>query len=332
MQLRDIRTRMGLLAAELLGRSETDPSIVETIAGPVHDASAMWERLDEAKILSAKAFIRRFDDPRAAKGLPDVEFKVFSQFGDDGIIQYLIRRLDIAPDLRTFVEFGVEDYSEANTRFLLLNDNWRGLVMDGDARNIEAVKAREMYWRHDLVAACEWIDRDNINAILASHDFTGEIGLLSVDVDGNDYWVWEKLDIVDPVIVVVEYNSVFGSRRPFTVPYDPAFDRTKAHFSNLYWGASLAALDGLARRKGYTFVGCNSAGNNAYFVRNSHIGRGGIEGVAVADGYVESRFRESRDSQGQLTFLSGAARRDAIADMPVYDTDLDRIVPLGTGT
>ena len=113
------------------------------------------------------------------------------------------------------------------------------------------------------------------------------------------------------------------------MPYDPIFSRTKAHYWNLYWGASLSALAGLARSKGYAFVGSNLAGNNAYFVHESYLGRGGIVAVTPEQGYVESRFRESRDEGGRLTYLGGTARRQTIAGMPVYDVERDAIVALG---
>jgi hypothetical protein len=263
----------------------------------------------------------------SAKSFREAEFKVFSQFGDDGIIQYLISRLEIPRELSSFVEFGVQDYSESNTRFLLLNDNWRGLVMDGDEGNIKSIKVRDIYWRHDLTALCRWIDRDNINGILEESGFSGSIGILSIDIDGNDYWVWQRIEAVKPVIVIVEYNSVFGARQAITVPYDPAFNRTIAHYSNLYWGASLPALVSLGRRKGYALVGSNLAGNNAYFVHESYLGRGAV--VLTAErGHVESRFRESRDERGQLTYLGGAARRRMIAGMPVYDVERDTVIAL----
>ena len=108
-----------------------------------------------------------------------------------------------------------------------------------------------MYWRHDLTALCRWIDRDNIDTLLMEAGFSGEIGILSIDIDGNDYWVWERIEAARPVIVIAEYNSVFGRNRAVTIPYDPVFNRTRSHHSNLYWGASLKALVSLGRRKGY---------------------------------------------------------------------------------
>ncbi|HLG83160.1 MAG TPA: hypothetical protein VKY22_19260 [Bradyrhizobium sp.] len=282
--------------------------------------------VDELKLLTGRLLANQVR--ASARNFREAEFKVFSQFGDDGIIQYLVARLEIPQELTSFVEFGVQDYSESNTRFLLLNDNWRGLVMDGDKANIESITARDMYWRHDLTALCRWIDRDNIDGILKESGLAGRIGILSIDIDGNDYWVWQRIEAVQPVIVIAEYNSVFGATDAVTVPYDPAFHRTKAHFSNLYWGASLPALVRLGQSKGYAFVGSNLAGNNAYFVAERYIGRGGIVAMTAQQGYVESRFRESRDERGQLTYVGGAARRRMIAGMPVYDVERDAVVAL----
>jgi hypothetical protein len=286
------------------------------------------DAMDELRLLAGRLLANQVR--ASAKSFREAEFKVFSQFGDDGIIQYLIARLEVPRELASFVEFGVQDYSESNTRFLLMNDNWRGLVMDGDKASMESLQMRDMYWRHDLAALCRWIDRDNINEILEESGFSGPIGILSIDIDGNDYWVWQRIEAVKPLIVIAEYNSVFGARQAITVPYDPAFNRTKAHYSNLYWGASLSALASLARSKGYAFVGSNLAGNNAYFVHESYVGRGGIVALSPEQGYVESRFRESRDEQGRLTYLGGAARRQTIAGMPVYDIERDAVVALDT--
>jgi hypothetical protein len=283
--------------------------------------------VQEAKILAAKALISQtavigtLDDIRAA------EFKVFSQFGEDGIIQYLIRHARVPAQSRSFVEFGVESYDEANTRFLLLNDNWRGLIIDGSSSSMRRVRNSAIYWRHNLVAVDAFIDADNINGLIKDAGFSGEIGLLSIDIDGNDYWVWERIDVVNPIVVVVEYNSVFGSRHAVTVPYDKNFSRSRAHSSHLYWGASLKALVEMGDSKGYAFVGSNNAGNNAFFVRRDHLN--GQRELTAAEGYVESQFRESRDEAGDLTFLSGVARLHKILDMPIHDVERNAVVRLG---
>jgi hypothetical protein len=228
----------------------------------------------------------------------------------------------------SFVEFGVENYREANTRFLLLNNNWRGLVLDSDQNHIRRIQEGESYWRHTLTAKCAWITRDNINELLSGASFAGEIELLSIDIDGNDYWVWEKLDVVDPAIVIVEYNSIFGSDLAVTIPYDPKFDRHCAHYSGQFWGASLPALTQLANRKGYSLVGCNSAGNNPYFVRTDKIDN--LPVLTAKEAFVDARFRDSRNRSGALTYLSGKHRFDQIAHLEVYDVERGLQAPLNS--
>jgi len=255
------------------------------------------------------------------ENIHEAEFQVFSQFGDDGILQYLINQTQ--PEVETFIEFGVQDYSEANTRFLLLNNNWRGLIMDGAAQSMNALRADELYWRHDLTAVGAFITRENVNQLFLDNGFSGEIGLLSIDIDGNDYWVWEAIQMVSPVLVVIEYNSVFGAEHAITIPYDSVFYRTEVHYSNLYWGASLKALCILAEKKGYAFVGCNSNGNNAHFVRKDKIGQ--IPVLTCQQGYVESKFRESRDQNGNLTFIFGKSRLNIIQHMLIFDVETNSL-------
>jgi hypothetical protein len=259
--------------------------------------------------------------------LGDVEFSVSSQWGQDGIVEWLIERAGVPAALQTFVEFGVEDYRVSNTRFLLQNRNWRGLILDGGPDALEAVKADGLLWKHDLTVRQAFITRENINGLIEDAGFGGEIGLLSVDIDGNDYWVWEAISVVRPVICVCEYNAVLGDVHALSVPYDPEFVRTKAHFSNLYFGASLGALRLLAERKGYRFVGTNLAGNDAFFVREDYAGfvdrsLGEMRGLP-------SRFRESRDQAGGLTFVGGVERLRMIAGMPVIDVVTGAVKKLG---
>jgi hypothetical protein len=288
------------------------------------DLGQLQDEIDSLKILAAQPLLQNIRNGTTPRSLREAEFKVFSQFGDDGIIQYLIHHLAPLPD--SFVEFGVENYRESNTRFLLLNNNWRGLVFDGNQRCVDQIQHDEIYWRHTLTARHAWITRDNINDLIRDSGFTGEIGLLSIDIDGNDYWVWEKLDAVDPAITIVEYNSIFGPDLAVTIRYDPKFNRHKAHYSGQFWGASLSALNLVAKGKGYSLVGCNSAGNNAYFIRNDKIGS--LRALEPKQAFVDARWRDSRDKDGQLDHLTGAERFQTIAELEVYDLRQNKLARL----
>jgi hypothetical protein len=282
----------------------------------------LTRELTRNAVLGAQPLIARLREMPRIPRLRDAEFRVFSQFGEDGIIQYLIQQVPIVNE--AFIEFGVEDYSEANTRFLLVNNNWRGLILDGDPHLERKLRDDAIYWRHNLTAASLFVTAENINTAISNAGFSGDIGLLSIDVDGNDYWIWQALTVVSPRIVVCEYNSVFGCRYPVSVAYDPMFDKTRAHYSNLYFGASLPALCHLAHDKGYEFVGSNSTGHNAFFVRADLVGR--LPKPTLTDEYQESRFRSSAGINGELTFLSGDARAKVIANLVVVDVVTGRLL------
>lgn len=253
----------------------------------------------------------------STKEFNEHEFQVHSQWGEDGLIQYLIAKVAIEHPI--FIEFGVEKYTESNTRFLLINNNWSGLVIDGSEEDIEYIKNDPIFWRHNLKAECAFIDKENINSLIQRNGISGDIGLLSVDIDGNDYWVWEAINSVSPRIVICEYNSLWGPTASVTVPYSATFMRSKAHHSNLYYGASITAITKLADSKGYSLVGSTKAGNDIFFVRNDLLQNLTIR--TPKEAWVESQFRESRDALGQLTYLSFASRLAEVADMPVVNLE-----------
>lgn len=272
---------------------------------------------DESALLAIGAMLSKQQLSMQSDRLNDYEFKIFSQWGDDGIIQYLIRKLTIKNEY--FIEFGVQDFSESNTRFLMMNNNWAGFVMDGSEANMQNLRKQKWFWKYDLKQKAVFIDKDNINGLLAETGMS-DIGLLHIDLDGNDYYILEAIDFskLNPSILILEYNAVFGPDRPVSVPYDKNFVRTKAHHSNLFFGASLAALTHGAEKKGYALIGCNLAGNNAYFVKREML-NSSIKEVSVSDAFRDSRFRESRASDYSLSLLSGRDRLDEIRGLEVVN-------------
>lgn len=277
---------------------------------------------EEQKLLLGKLLVEKQIKNDTLSTLKECEFKIFSQWGEDGIIQWLIHNLDIQH--KTFIEFGVEDYRESNTRFLMMNDNWSGFIMDGLKSYISKIINSEYYWKYDLVAKTAFIDCENINDLIYSSSFKEEVGLLSIDLDGNDYWIWKQIDVISPIIVVIEYNSLFGIERAITIPYEKNFNRTEKHFSNLYFGASLKAFHILAEEKGYGFIGCTSAGNDAFFVRKDKL-NSVVKEIPLEQGYVLSKDRQSIDQKGNLTYISGSDRNQVIKGMPVLNIVSDKI-------
>jgi len=269
-------------------------------------------RMNQGKILT------RLNRELKSTRLEDYEFKVFSQWGEDGIIQKLIHSVPIAE--KTFIEFGVEDFSESNCRFLMMNDNWRGFIMDGSLEAMEVCKRSYFYWKHELRLRQAFVTRENINELLAESGFGPDLGILSIDLDGVDYWVAEAIQNFRPRILIHEYNALFGGKRKVTVPYDPAFRRMNKHSSSLYWGASLAALTYLAEKKGYSLVGTNSARCNAFYVRNDLMSPA-LQALSAEEAYEPSHYRESRNAAGDFTFATGEERVALIAGLPVINVE-----------
>ena len=254
------------------------------------------QNIKDLKVLNGKK-ISKYNASLKSENLNDYEFKVFSQFGEDGIIQFLIKNINLS--CNKFIEFGVENYEEANTRFLMENNNWSGLIIDSSLENIEHIKNQYYYWKHDLKVINEFITKENINEILKKNNFIGKIGILSIDLDGNDYWIWNSIDLVDPDIIIVEYNARLGNQSSLTIPYNSNFKRENNSKKNIY-GASLSALYKLGKEKGYELVGTNSNGNNAFFVKKDKIKNNNIKPQSPKQCFHINSFSEKRDGLGRI--------------------------------
>lgn len=269
--------------------------------------------LERNLVLMGDVRAQQLRDSKSLDTLAEAEFSVFSQWGEDGILRFLSDIIDIENE--TFVEFGVEDYRESNTRYLLMSQNWSGAIIDGSQQNIDAVKGDDISYKHDLTTICAFINKDNINALIDSAGLGNRLGLLSVDIDGVDYWVLEQIE-TPADIVVVEYNDFFGER-PVTVPYDPEFVRLDKHQTGIYWGASLACFKHLLERKDYTFVGSNRAGTNAFFIANKHVDR--IKKRLKNFQSYPCKMREARTLTGELSYKKYEELSDLVAELPLYD-------------
>lgn len=291
-----------------------------------HTSQTLRHFRDETELLALGRTLSNQQNLLNFDRLSDYEFKIFSQWGDDGIIQYLIKHVPIRNNV--FIEFGVEDFAESNSRFLMMNNNWTGFVMDGSSDAMNRLRNRSWFWKYDLSNKTVFIDRDNINSLLAETGFS-DIGILSVDLDGNDYFIFDEINLtkLNPSIIIMEYNAVFGKDRFISVPYRKDFMRGKAHHSYLFFGASLAALNYAATKKGYSLVGCTSAGNNAYFVRNDLLNNK-VKAVDVEPAFVDSKFREGRNEDFSLSFISRDKRLDVIKGLNVINVKTNQVEKL----
>ena len=251
--------------------------------------------------------------------LEDFEFRVFSQQGEDGIIQFLTSTILIKN--KTFIEFGVGDFFESNCRFLMMKDDWKGFVIDGSKKSIQKLKNSYFYCKFHLGCLDAFITKENINDLLNKSGFDYELGILSVDLDGNYYYILDAIEKYNPCILICEYNPYFGDERKISIPYQEKFQRTEAHYSNLYWGASYNAIKFLANKRGYVLIGSGSQGSNSYFVREDLINDQLAIYIANAK-FSPCNSRESRDIDGKLTYITGDQRINVIKGLPVFEVEM----------
>lgn len=186
-------------------------------------------------------------------------FRLLSQNQEDGMLWSLFQH--IGTTTKTFVELG-SGATGGNAAMLAGEFGWTGLLVEGDQGKVEYAGRRFPRAK----AVCAWITPETVNDLLERNGFAGEVDLLSVDVDGVDYWVWQAITVCSARLVMLEYNSMFGPDRAVTVPYDPKFNRRDHRFC--YYGASLSAMTQLSATKGYRLVAVEPTGVNAFFLRN----------------------------------------------------------------
>lgn len=195
--------------------------------------------------------------------LNNFERQSFSQYGEDGIIEEIFNR--IGTTNKYFVEFGVEAGVECNS-VLLLHQGWKGTWIEGNKSHVKRIETR---YKKSIEAGTlkllnAFITAENIEHLFAEGKVVGDLDFLSIDIDGNDYYIWDSIKKYSPRVVCIEYNAIFPPSTEFVIPYN----------SNYVWdgssnfGSSLLSLAKLAVLKNYSLVACTLSGVNAFFVRN----------------------------------------------------------------
>lgn len=227
--------------------------------------------------------------------LKDTGFRVFSQFEEDGKLLFIFSVIGMSN--KTFVEIGSDDGVNSNSANLYFNFGWHGLFIDGNKKAINRGKKFFSKYPHPWFYAPKFVmalvKRENINQLIEDAGFKGEIGLLSIDIDGNDYWVWDALEIVQPQVVIIETHNEFGFE-DIVVPYDPNYFYPGKH--PVYHGASPIAMTKLAKQKGYRLVGANELGFNFIFIRN------GLADELIPEVPVESVLQHPSVAEGIKKF------------------------------
>lgn len=221
-------------------------------------------------------------------------FKNFSQFEEDGLLLFVLSQIENVRPI--FLEFGSDDGINSNSANLHFHHDWTGLFIDANSQAIE--RGRYFYKKNGnkKVQAPTFLEsmitRENINELITKGGLSGEIGMMSVDIDGNDYWVWEAITVIQPQVVIIETHNEFGLH-DIVVPYDANYIYPGKH--PVYHGASPVAMTNLAKHKGYRLVGSNDLGFNFIFVRNDLAPQ-------LAEVTVESVLHHPSNTEAQKLF------------------------------
>jgi hypothetical protein len=253
------------------------------------------------------------------KNLSEIDFKVFSQNGEDGILDYLLFSLKV--EKPKFIEIGVGDYSESNTRFLFERTSCEGLIIDIIDNFENKVKKNTKLWKGNLKILNKKITPSNFLSTLENSNFTEKIDLFSLDIDSYDYWVLKEIPKKFCKLIVVEFNPYFGGDLKITVPLDENFNRTSYHYSNLCFGASLRGIIELLKNKGFIFLGTNLFRNNAFFINQDfkdHLSLN-IPDDSKLDNFTDFRFREGRDINNKLSYIDPKNVLKEIKDCKIVD-------------
>ena len=292
------------------------------------------------KILN-RLFLRKFDDIKVQKGqlferhleqnlnkitsIEETFFKVFSQDYEDGIIQYLIKSLSLK-NIK-FVEIGTQDYSESNTRYIFETMRCEGLIIDPTPNLKKKINSFLRTWKNTLTIHNDFINSNNVVEIIEKNSFEKNLDIFSLDIDGIDYWILEKLPKKIAKIFIIEYNPYFGSKKEICAPNIEYFDRFKYHSTGFCWGASLKAIIKLMKQKGYTFIGTNNLNVNSFFVQDEFINKIGFNLPNLNDlsKHTEVKFNLLKNKNGRLVSLNEVY--NDIQNISVYNLNKQKLMP-----
>jgi hypothetical protein len=255
-------------------------------------------RFNPSVQISQRQLFHHYRELARRNELPPIEetgFRVFSQFEEDGKLLFIFSVLGMKN--KCFVEIGSDDGVNSNSANLYFNFGWYGLFIDGNPKSIK--RGQRFFskyphpWFFKPKFVCSMVTRENVNQLIEEAGISGPVGLLSIDIDGNDYWVWDSITVIDPEVVIIETHNEFGLKN-IVVPYDPDYFYPGKH--QVYHGASPVAMARLANKKGYRLVGANELGFNFIFVKR------GLAEKEIPEVTVESVLKHPSVEEGYKKF------------------------------
>jgi hypothetical protein len=240
----------------------------------ISDNRIELEQMIQVGIMNQYKIMASFCTRRRGRGtsqLIDTGFKVYSQFDEDGILLYIFSLIGFTN--RKVVEMSCGNGMECNTANLIIHHACYGLLFDGDENNIKSAndffKKNKMTWILPPVCIQAWITKDNVNSLIKEEGFEGEVDLLSLDIDGIDYYLWKNLQVISPRVFICECHNVVPDDMAITIPYKDDFSyKSKDNYHEEFRSVSPLAMIKLSKEKGYRLIGSHKYGFNLIFMRN----------------------------------------------------------------
>jgi hypothetical protein len=262
-------------------------------------------QVEQILIANQYRLMKKILTPAEMPAFKDVGFKVHSQFDEDGILLYIFSV--IGTTNKRVVEICAGDGIQCMSANLIINHGWEGLLFDGDEEMVE--RGRNFFlnnqstWLYQPIFKHAWLTRDNINQLISENGYCGEIDLLSLDIDGNDYYIMEAITIIKLRVIICETHNVIPSDMALTIPYETEFNRMVGLHPD-FMSVSLLAMKKLLNTKGYRLVGSHQYGFNAIFILNG-----------IGTDYFPEVSVESVHDNSYTKFRNATAWKD-VKDLP----------------
>lgn len=228
-------------------------------------------QVEQIQLINQYRLMKKLMNPEEMPRLLDVGFKVYSQFNEDGILLYIFSILGTTN--KKVVEICAGDGRECMATNLIINHGWEGLLFDGSEQAVENgnkfFASHKSTWLQPPIFKHAWITKENVNKLIQDEGYSGNIDLLSLDIDGNDYYIMEAIDVIQPRVIICETHNVIPSDLSITIPYKSDFNKIKTDVHPDFQSVSLLAMKKLLNKKGYRLIGGHSHGFNVVFVQNN---------------------------------------------------------------